>query len=266
MSVSMFLGRVLLPGIGLLLAAVLVWQVVRTGSPELAATSIRGSLRWIQDELPPQETKTIAAEQPSPARPATIMAEGRVVAYPGAEVIVGAEAPGTIVRVLVSEKATVRRGDLLVEFRSDELRASLDEAVARVAETTAELEHQQREMLRVDRLIERKAGTEEERERVASRLGIARSRRAAAVAIVNRLAASIAKTRVSAPIDGVVVARLAHPGETLNIGTPLIKIVDLRKLRIEAEVDEYDISRCTPKSAVTIRAEGYQEQVLEGGR
>ena len=35
MSPTMILGRVILPAIGLALAGVLVWQVVRTGSLEL---------------------------------------------------------------------------------------------------------------------------------------------------------------------------------------------------------------------------------------
>ncbi len=263
MSLSMFFGRVVLPVSGLALAALLVWQVARTGSIELGPASMRGVLHWMGNETPPGEPLAQPAAPKRAARPG-IMAEGRVVAYPGAEIIVGAETAGTIIRVLVQEKSTVRRGDPLVEFKCDELRASLDESLARVAEASTELEHQQKELARVDRLIVRQAGTDEERERIVSRLSIARSRRAAALAMVKRLDAMLAKTRIMAPIDGVVVTRMAHPGETLNVGTPLVKIVDLHKLRIEAEVDEYDISHCAPGSAVTIAAEGYQGKSWPG--
>ena len=61
-----------------------------------------------------------------------------MAAYPGAEVLVGAELPGTITRVLVQEKSPVRKGDLLIEFRGDAIRASAEEAVARVAQADAE--------------------------------------------------------------------------------------------------------------------------------
>src|SRR5437899_2442065 len=51
-----------------------------------------------------------------------VAAEGRVVAYPGAEVKVAAERGGRLVSVKVEEGAVVRKGDLLAEIDSVELR------------------------------------------------------------------------------------------------------------------------------------------------
>ena len=181
MSPSMILGRVILPAIGLALAGVLVWQVVRTGSLELSGTPASGPLRWLQAGLQGsstasrEEAKPLANVQPQTRTAPKISAEGRVVAYPGAEVVVGAETPGTIVAVRVREKAVVRAGELLVEFKADELRASLDEAAARVTEAEAELDFQQKEVALMERLIECKAGSDEERERIRSRLIVARA-------------------------------------------------------------------------------------------
>jgi RND family efflux transporter MFP subunit len=264
MSLSMLVGRVILPVIGLTLATVLVWQYARTGSIELP-TADRLALAITGRAAPAERPKPVAEVGRTLAvDPPTIVAEGRVVAYPGAEVIVGAEAAGTIIRVLVQEKSPVRKGHLLVEFRADDLKASLDESLARVAEAEAELKYQQNEMLRTERLLKRQAGTDEERERFRSRMGVASARRAAAVATVHRLEAAIARTRVESPIDGIVVARHAHPGETVNVGVSLVKIVDLRKIRVEAEVDEYDIGRCSLGSAVSITAEGHQGKAWKG--
>jgi len=270
MSPSMILGRVILPAIGLAFAGVLLWQVVHTGSLELNGTPATGPLRWLQDGLPGcnaasrEETDTPTGVQPRPQPTPKIAAEGRVVAYPGAEVVVGAETPGTIVAVWVREKAIVRAGELLVEFKADELKATLDEAAARVTEAEAELDFQQKELARTERLIQRNAGTDEERERIRSRLIVARARRAAAAATYKRLEAALGKTRITAPIEGIVTFRMAHPGETVNVGTPLVKIVDLKKLRIEAEVDEYDIGRCVQGAPVTITAEGYRGKSWKG--
>jgi RND family efflux transporter MFP subunit len=264
MSPSMLLGRVILPVTGLTLAIVLVWQYARTGSIELPEVArLSGPILGRADRA---ETLAPAPPEvlPLPATPPTIVAEGRVVAYPGAEVVVGAEAPGTIVRVLVQEKSPVRKGDLLVEFRADDLRASLEEALARVAESEAELTYQQSELLRTERLLKRQAGSDEEHERFSSRLSVAAARRAAAIAIVRRLEAAISKTRVVSPIDGIVVARHVHPGETVNVGASLVKVVDLRKTRIEAEVDEYDVGRCALRSPVSITAEGYRGKSWQG--
>ena len=53
----------------------------------------------------------------------------------------------------------------------------------------------------------------------------------------------IAKTRIASPIDGVVIARHAQPGETVAGRARLVTVADLSRLRVEAEVDEFDIDR-----------------------
>lgn len=62
---------------------------------------------------------------------------------------------------------------------------------------------------------------------------------------------------LTAPIDGVVTARHAHPGEIARPGTALVTIADLKQLRIEAEVDEFDTSRVALGADVLITAEGF---------
>ena len=57
-----------------------------------------------------------------------VIADGRLVAYPGAEVVIATELAGKIIRLPVQELSVVHRGDLLVELQSDDLRESRDEA------------------------------------------------------------------------------------------------------------------------------------------
>src|SRR5262245_25185405 len=61
-------------------------------------------------------------------RSAGVAAEGRVVTYPGGEVVVGTERAGRLVSMRVREGQRVVRGELLAELESDELRAGLQEA------------------------------------------------------------------------------------------------------------------------------------------
>ena len=193
-----------------------------------------------------------------------ILAEGHVVAYPDAEVIVGAEMAGTVTRVMVQEKSVVKKGDLLVAFRGDEIRAAADEAVARVSEVDAELALIEQEQLHLNRLAEKPPGPDEAGDKLKARWNAARARRAAAAAGYKRIEAEFARTRIRAPIDGVVVSRTVNPGETVNLGTPLLRIVDLKRLRIEAEIDEYDIPRCAPGCSATITAPGYSGVSWQG--
>jgi RND family efflux transporter MFP subunit len=189
--------------------------------------------------------------------PLVVVAEGRVVAHEGAEVVVGTEVSGLIVRLTVKEKSAVHAGDVIAESDSADLRASLAEAMARVSEAEAEIRFYQREDRRERALLAKHATTPQNFDTNTRGLELARARRSAAVACCDRFEALIAKTRITAPIDGVVTARHAHPGEISRPGAALVTIADMKRLRIEAEVDEFDTARVALGSPVTITAEGY---------
>jgi RND family efflux transporter MFP subunit len=168
------------------------------------------------------------------------------------------------VRLDVREKSNVRKGDLIAELASDELRAALAESRARVAEAEADIGYAERELRRIERLQVRLAGTQAEADARQRDLDAARARRDAGRAACDRWTAAIAKTRIAAPIDGVIVDRLVHPGETVEASARLVRIADLARLRIEAEVDEFDVHRIAPRGEVRITAEGYPGRSWRG--
>jgi len=258
MSITMILGRVVLPLATLALGGVLLLEASGLGTLKaLNLTALTGA-------------SPAGAMTPADGPPAldggkrTIIAEGRVVAYPGAQVVIGAEAAGTVSRVAVFEKSPVKRGDVLVEFRSADVKAQVAEAQARLAEADAELGRAELEDRRVAILASRQATSPQDYERVHFTFLALHGRRDAMKAVLERLEAQEAKCRVVSPIDGVVTARFVQPGETVGIASPLVTVLDLKRLRIEAEVDDYDIDRCRVGSPVTIRVESYPGRTWRG--
>lgn len=228
----------LLPLIGVLLTLVLIGQV-RNG---------RG-------------TDTVeAAPAAAPVQDERVVAEGRLVTYPGAEVVVATELPGTVVRLLVGEKDRVRKGQVVAELRADDLRAELSEARARVDEAEADIRFAEVDLGRAERLLAEKVGTQEMADRARRNRDAASARRETAQASVSRLSAVLAKTRIVAPIDGVVIVRSVQPGEHVEAGEPLVTIADLDRTRVEAEVDEFDAGRVALGAPVRVTAEGYTGQ------
>lgn len=57
---------------------------------------------------------------------------------------------------------------------------------------------------------------------------------------------------VTAPISGVVVARLADPGSTVAPGQPIIALIDPTRLSVTANVNETDIARVHVGQAVDV--------------
>ncbi|HVQ54970.1 MAG TPA: efflux RND transporter periplasmic adaptor subunit [Thermoanaerobaculia bacterium] len=232
-----FRNRVVLPLVGLCLAAVAAFQVHAAVTPS---------------------GKSGAKHAPAAPPPsAHVAAEGRIVAYPGAEVVVGTDLGGTIVSLKVQEKEKVRRGQLLAELRSDDHRAALEEARARVVEADADIRLAQAEVERARTLWDKAVGSKQALDKAERDADAARARRATAAATAQRLEAVLAKTRIVSPIDGVVIARQAQAGETLEPGQKIVTIADLSRTRVEAELDEFDAGRVRLNDEVRVTAEGY---------
>ncbi|HEY1250713.1 MAG TPA: efflux RND transporter periplasmic adaptor subunit [Thermoanaerobaculia bacterium] len=209
--------------------------------------------------------KTSASAAPAPSASRTrVAAEGRVVTYPGAQVVVGTDLAGTIVVLKVQEKDRVRRGQLLAELRSDDYRASLAEAKARVVEADADIRLAAAEVERARTLWEKAVGSRQALDKAERDVDAARARRATAAATADRLEAVLAKTRILSPIDGVVLSRQAQAGETLEAGKPILTVADLTRTRVEAELDEFDAGRVRLDDAVRISAEGYDGKAWRG--
>jgi HlyD family secretion protein len=65
--------------------------------------------------------------------------------------------------------------------------------------------------------------------------------------------AVLSYTRIVAPMDGVVIQRLAEAGSGVVPGTPLLKIVDPASLWVATRVDESVVGRVMPGQAASIR-------------
>jgi RND family efflux transporter MFP subunit len=193
------------------------------------------------------------------AAPLHVVAEGRVTAYPGKEVVVGTDFPGRLERVAVEEKQRLRKGELLAEIDVSEERAALAEAKARVSEAEADVRLAEAEIARARQLFEGKVGTQQAVDRAERDRDAARARRETATAQVDALAARIAKSRVTSPLSGVVLAKHVSTGETVERGARVATVADIDRLRVEAEVDEADSGKVRLGAPVSVRAEGASE-------
>jgi HlyD family secretion protein len=227
------MNRLLYPILGLLIVIATVVQVSATRTP------------------PPMKSQAAKTEIPR------IVAEGRIVTYPGAEVTVGTDVAGTIERLAVEEKQTVRAGQVIAILRADDTRAALSVARARVGEAQADTRLFEAEVARAQHLFREDVGSKQAWDKADRDLDSARARASSAAAEVRRLEALVEKTVITAPIDGVVITRHVHAGETIDIGEAIVTVADLKKTRVEAEIDEFDTARVRLGANVEVTAEGF---------
>lgn len=211
----------------------------------------------------PPSLPTLAQPTP-PASVTGIAAEGRVVAYPGAEVRVGAERAGRLVRVMVLEGEPVSRGQLLAEIDSEELRAALAEARARVVEAEAEARLSEATLARRQQLQQERIIAAQDLDQARRDVETSLARVATAQASVARYEALVAKSRILAPISGTLVARRVDAGQMVETGDHAFTVADLSRLRIEGEAHEADAGAVATGAPVTITADGYPGRAWRG--
>lgn len=166
---------------------------------------------------------------------------------------------GTLLEVKPREGASVRKGDLLFTLDTGELDASLARAEAGIRAARAALE--------AARAHEQRAGRGSETEEIESArasLAGAEADLAVAEAGAAQVRAQIARARVTAPFDGVVVRRWRDPGGMIEAGTPVLTVLDPTSLRVAANIDERDLGRIAIGDPADVSIDAFPELQLRG--
>ena len=178
---------------------------------------------------------------------------------------------GRIVEVAVDQGDRVKTGDVLVQLDDDEPKQQVAIARANLAARKAAIERLQSDRLRTEavysqanseferlsRLAPAKAvsvsALDKAREALAiAQAGLAHAEAAMAEAQEELVAAEksldyqqslLANTKVTAPFDGLVVARIREPGDVVVPGSSILTLISTDELWINAWVDETEMAR-----------------------
>ncbi|WP_313348804.1 efflux RND transporter periplasmic adaptor subunit [Stenotrophomonas sp.] len=186
----------------------------------------------------------------------TVEATGVIDAYK--LVSVGAQASGQIKSLKVQLGDSVKQGDLIAEIDATTQRnavlnaqASLDQVTAQRAVQQASLRQAELEFARQQEMLAAEATSRAEYDTAEAQLKTARAQvksydaqikgRETELGTAN---ANLAYTRITAPMDGTVVAVVAEEGRTVNANQTAPTIVMLARLdlvTVNAEVSEADV-------------------------
>lgn len=199
-----------------------------------------GGLLWLlaaaigaqaqQGETPPAPVKIGKASRQSISTMMT--ATGTVVSRNDARI--AAETPGRL--TWVAEPGTVvERGGVLARVDDAALKLRLRDNDATVARLEANVKYLDSQVARFERLLEQKIGSQAQLdEATAQRDMIAQEIEQARVARAQTLH-DLERARVVAPFSGQVVERLHQPGEFVNAGGELVRLVDTRHIEVRAQ-------------------------------
>lgn len=183
--------------------------------------------------------------------PQTISAQGNIAAWQ--EAVIGSELSGfRVAEVLVDVGDRVRKGQVLARLSADTVTADAAQAQASVAEGEAALAEAQANATRTRDLGTKGFVSSYELIQAATAEQTAAARLAAARARLQMEQVRLAQTRITAPDDGVISARIATVGSLAQTGQDLFKLIRSNRMEWRAEVTAAEADRLKPAMPVTV--------------
>jgi len=195
---------------------------------------------------------------------------------------VGSQVSGIIEELNADFNSIVRAGDVIARLEPSLFETQVEQGRANLARSEADrerlqvtLEDAQTQLARSENLSEREliSNIELEAAQVAVRSAAAQLKSAEAGvtqsrASLNQNEVNLGHTVITAPIDGIVIARQVDAGQTVAAGmsAPELFIIaeDLTKMQVIANIDESDVGRIRRGQPVTFTVDAYAAEEFEG--
>lgn len=195
---------------------------------------------------------------------------------------VGTQVSGTIATIGTDFNQIVKRGQVLATLDPAIYQSQIDQAKANVIRLQAEVERaevqyedaalrlKRAEQLAAEQLLaQQEVDTARSTARVAqTTLTGARAQLNQAQAALTQANVNLSHTVIKAPADGIVLNRAVEAGQTVSAGlqAPTLFVIarDLRRLELQARVDESDIGGVKPGAPVIFTVDAYPRREFTG--
>lgn len=225
----------------------------------------------------------------------TITASGKI--QPEIEVKISPDVSGEIIELNIAEGDSVKKGQLLVVINPDlyeadyarmvgilnQAKANLASSQSREAQSEAQLLQADMNYKRNKALFDKNVISNSEWEQIATQYKVAQAEYKAAQesvtaakynvisteAQVNQTSNQLKRTRIVAPMDGVVSKLAVEKGERVvgtaqMTGTELLRVANLENMEIRVEVNENDITKLKLGDTAYIEVDSYLNRKFTG--
>ncbi len=195
---------------------------------------------------------------------------------------VGSQVSGIIEALYADYNSIVRRGDVIARLEPSLFQTQIEQARANLVRSEADVERlrvtlddARAQLARAEGLAARSliSASELEAAQLAVRSAEAQLKSSDASVIqsqasLNQNEVNLGHTVITAPIDGIVIARQVDEGQTVAAGmsAPELFIIaaDLTQMQVIANIDESDVGRIRPGQPVTFTVDAYVAEEFDG--
>ncbi|GLQ21482.1 efflux RND transporter periplasmic adaptor subunit [Algimonas porphyrae] len=263
-----------------------VWIAACLASVMLAACS---------ESAEPEVRMELSAVPASPGQITRVIgATGKIV--PRTEVMVGSEVSGRLLEVPVDYNSTVTEGQLLAVIDPTNFRNRVEQLEGRIRSATADIEVQKARIRSAEvtlaqakqnearrrGLFAQQAVSEAQMEQAERDVGVAEanldlskaqlvSQRASLAQVraeMDTARENLARTKITSPINGVIIDRKVDPGQTVqaSFNAPELFTIaaDLSEIMVEARIVESDVAGLNPGDKAKFTVDAYPDRTIEG--
>lgn len=181
---------------------------------------------------------------------------------------VGAQVSGIISKILVDFDSVVHKGQVIALLDTTLLYAAYLDAQAAVEKAKAQEELQRSIFMRTDTLFSEKVAAQADYDQAHASYRAARSDLQSALANLNHALINLRYATITAPINGIVVSRNVDVGQTVisSFNAPTLFSIanNLKKMQLQANVDEADIGQIKEGQLVDFTVDAYPNEKFTG--
>lgn len=183
---------------------------------------------------------------------------------PVRQATVKSKVSGEVRQITVREGEAVTAGQVLVKVDTADLDAKLLERQGQLESARAQLAMAEKNLNNNQKLLKQSFISQNAFDNSESTLNVSLGSVKSAEAQVRLAQNALKDAVVTAPLSGVVSKRHVQPGEKVGFDAPLVTVVDLRDMELQALIPAVDIPEIKPGMTVSLIVDGFGERKFTG--
>jgi len=235
-----------------------VWAII------VVATIVGLYFAIIGRKKPEPKYRTVTVDQGKITQ--TVTASGTLSAV--ITVQVGSQVSGIISKLHADFNSKVKKGDLLAELDPTPFQAQVEQQRATVTKAVVDTRNSEITFNRQKRLLDEGLAAQSDYDGAKAAFDAAKAQVDQAKAGLSQAETNLKYTKITSPIDGIVVARQFDVGQTVaaSFQAPTLFTIaqDLTKMQVAADVSESDIGQIKVGEPVRFTVDAYSDRDFRG--
>ena len=177
---------------------------------------------------------------------------------------VKAKVSGDVRHIAVREGETVKAGQVLVRIDTADLEARLVEKIGALESARAQLAMAEKTRTSNQALLKQNFISQNAYDNSESSLSVTQGSVKSAEAQVQLARNALRDAIVTSPLAGIVAKRHVQPGEKVAFDSPLVTVVDLKDMELQAVVPAVDVPELVIGMPVDLAIDGFGERRFSG--